>query len=251
MSKKQVSQKTAAPKKTTTTPQKSATHEHLDPLDVSVAATTPPTAPTTAPEPAPAPAPPKAPKKKQSEKKSDKAPEPVPLLTKLDVVAQPVETTNTVEQTTELDLLSNVMTDFSTNLQNLTSQLNNLRTEFKSLSKVVSRELKQASKASRRKRSGGNKQPSGFVKPTLITDELATFLGRDAGSEMARTEVTKEINQYIRDNKLQDSNNGRHINPDAKLTKLLGYDGSETLTYFNLQKYLSPHFVKPAQQQSA
>lgn len=145
------------------------------------------------------------------------------------------------------ELVSSVLNEFSATLQLLTNQLTTMRAEFKNLSKLVNREMKTASK-SRRKRSGGNKQPSGFVKPTLITDELASFLGRENGTEMARTEVTKEINQYIRDNKLQDSDNGRHINPDKKLIKLLGYKkGDDTLTYFNLQKYLSPHFVKTAQ----
>lgn len=167
--------------------------------------------------------------------------------------AAPVASDNTTQPTEDSvqvsgqDLVSGAMTEFSTNLQTLTSQLSNLRNEFKILTKAVQREMKLASKASRRKRTGGNKQPSGFVKPTLITEELATFLGRENGTELARTEVTKEINQYIRDNNLQDSKNGRHINPDSKLTKLLGYDGAETLTYFNLQKYLSPHFVKTAQ----
>lgn len=147
------------------------------------------------------------------------------------------------------ELVSSVLADFSATLHQLTTQLASLRNDFKNISKVVTRELKTASKSSRRKRTGGNKQPSGFVKPTLITDELATFLGRTKGSEMARTEVTKEINQYIRDHKLQDSENGRHINPDKKLSKLLSYDAAsgETLTYFNLQKYLSPHFVKVSQ----
>jgi upstream activation factor subunit UAF30 len=178
----------------------------------------------------------------------DKAPAQVVETT--NTVSSAEETTNTVEAPSGQELVSSVLNEFSTTLQTLTTQLATLRTEFKNLSKTVNREMKTASKSSKKKRTGGNKQPSGFVKPTLITDELATFLGRDKGTEMARTEVTKEINQYIRDHKLQDSSNGRHINPDDKLTKLLSYDGSETLTYFNLQKYLSPHFVK-AEQPSA
>lgn len=214
----------------------------VDPLDVSVSGSSTTPMPT------------KAPKKKQSKPKAEDTPShptsskpvvqvapPTPMVS----VAETNSVVETADQPSDLDLLSNVMNDFSTNLQSLTTALANLRTEFKNLTKVVNRELKQASKSSRRKRAGGNKQPSGFVKPTLITEELASFLGRENGTEMARTEVTKEINQYIRTNNLQDSSNGRHINPDAKLTKLLGYDGSETLTYFNLQKYLSPHFVKP------
>jgi chromatin remodeling complex protein RSC6 len=235
-----MSKKSGSKKESTVT--KSVVPE-VDPLDVSVSG------PSTTPMPA------KAPKKKQSKPKAEPTPahptpaEPVVHAAPPTPVASVAETNSVVEavdQPSDLDLLSNVMNEFSTNLQALTSMLANLRTEFKNLSKVVNRELKQASKSSRRKRGGGgNKQPSGFVKPTLITEELATFLGREKGTEMARTEVTKEINQYIRANNLQDSKNGRHINPDAKLKKLLSYDGAETLTYFNLQKYLSPHFVKP------
>ena len=82
------------------------------------------------------------------------------------------------------------------------------------------------------------------MKPTRISDELAAFLGVEAGVEMARTDVTKEITAYIRKHSLQDKDNGRKIIPDAKLKNLLGDLGDETLTYFNLQKYMSPHFAK-------
>jgi hypothetical protein len=86
--------------------------------------------------------------------------------------------------------------------------------------------------------------PSGFLKPTLISNELAEFLGKSAGTEMARTKVSKEINTYIKENGLQDTENDRKINPDEKLRKLLGLTNEDELTYFNLQKYLNPHFIK-------
>ena len=89
-------------------------------------------------------------------------------------------------------------------------------TDFRSLQKRTERELKAAQKANtKRKRKSGNRAPSGFVKPTLISDQLADFLGKAHGSELARTEVTREINQYIRANSLQDKDNGRIIKPDA------------------------------------
>ena len=61
---------------------------------------------------------------------------------------------------------------------------------------------------------------------------------------MARTEVTLEINTYIRAHNLQDPNNGRRIFADAKLRKLLKLTKEDELTYFNLQRYMSPHFAK-------
>lgn len=135
--------------------------------------------------------------------------------------------------------------DFMSKLQQVASQFSSLRTEFRALEKQWTRSLKTAHKAnSKRKRKTGNRSPSGFVKPTLISSELAAFLGKENGSEMARTEVTREINKYIRANDLQDKENGRKINPDAKLTKLLKLTESDELTYFNLQRYMSPHFAK-------
>jgi chromatin remodeling complex protein RSC6 len=61
---------------------------------------------------------------------------------------------------------------------------------------------------------------------------------------MARTDVTREINKYIRTNNLQDKENGRKIIPDKKLTSLLKLKKGDELTYFNLQRYMSPHFAK-------
>jgi upstream activation factor subunit UAF30 len=132
-----------------------------------------------------------------------------------------------------------------TKLHQVTSMLTSLKTEFRSLEKKATRELRVAQKVvAKRKRKAGNRNPSGFVKPTLISNELATFLGKTQGSEMARTEVTREINAYIREHKLQDPQNGRKINADTKLSNLLKLEKSDELTYFNLQKYMSPHFAK-------
>jgi chromatin remodeling complex protein RSC6 len=135
--------------------------------------------------------------------------------------------------------------EFSGRLTSLRTQISSLLTDFRALQKRAERELKASQKASqKRKRKTGNRQPSGFVKPTLISDQLANFLGKAKGSELARTEVTREINAYIRANKLQDPTNGRKINPDSKLKTLLNLTPADELTYFNLQKYMSPHFAK-------
>ena len=123
--------------------------------------------------------------------------------------------------------------------------------EFKALEKRWNRELKNAQKNKKRTKRGGNKSPSGFVKPTKISAELAKFLNKPDGSEMARTEVTKEINTYIKSNNLQDPDNGRHIVPDAKLASLLKIGSDDKLTYFNLQKYMSQHFIKTPKPVSA
>ena len=141
--------------------------------------------------------------------------------------------------------LSVAFGEFMTQLTALRTLQAKVLTDFRALQKRTERELKAAQKANtKRKRKSGNRAPSGFVKPTLISDQLADFLGKAHGSELARTEVTREINQYIRANSLQDKDNGRIIKPDAKLKALLGVKDSEELTYFNLQKFMSPHFQK-------
>jgi len=141
--------------------------------------------------------------------------------------------------------LSLKMTEFSAKLQQLIGLFSTVKNDFKTLEKNVSREMKNAQKASSKKRrNNGNRKPSGFIKPTRISDELAAFLGKTVGTEMARTEVSKEINAYIHSNALQDKSNGRKINPDEKLTKLLKLNTEDELTYFNLQRYMKHHFYK-------
>lgn len=141
--------------------------------------------------------------------------------------------------------LSEQSTDFFAKIQQLGAVISGLKSEYRALEKRWTRELKISAKNSNKKRKrAANRAPSGFVKPTKISDELASFLDKPTGSEMARTEVTRDINLYIRSNSLQDKANGRKINPDSKLAELLKIDAGEELTYFNLQKYMSRHFAK-------
>jgi upstream activation factor subunit UAF30 len=135
--------------------------------------------------------------------------------------------------------------EFLAKLNQLSVIISSLKNEYRTLEKKWTRELKVAQKAnSKRKRKSGNRAPSGFVKPTRISDELAKFLEKPTGSEMARTDVTREINKYIRSHNLQDKENGRKINPDSKLSSLLKLKKTDELTYFNLQRFMSPHFSK-------
>ncbi len=185
------------------------------------------------------PAPKKAPKAKKTEVASAPVSAPVPEPV---VVSQPVAVESVpVEESTMVSRLS----VFGAKLVQLNGLFSSLKADFKLLEKQVSKELKTAQKLSSKKRKTNvNRQPSGFVKPTKISDELATFLGKAHGTELARTAVSREINNYIRTNGLQDKENGRKINADAKLTSLLKLGKDDQLTYFNLQKYMKHHFIK-------
>jgi chromatin remodeling complex protein RSC6 len=171
-------------------------------------------------------------------------------------VAKPDEKAVTEEAVADVaDIDSNLAeqsVEFLAKLQQMGTYISALKTEYRALEKKWARELKAAQKLStKRKRKAGNRAPSGFVKPTRISDELAKFLEKPSGCEMARTEVTRDINKYIRSNNLQDKENGRKINPDTKLATLLKLKKTDELTYFNLQRYMSPHFAKAVKEVAA
>lgn len=156
-----------------------------------------------------------------------------------------VETPTATAPVEEVASLNTRLAEFGSKIQQIGALHSALKTEYKVLEKTIAREMKQAAKASgARKRASGNKQPSGFAKPSQISDELIKFLGKEAGTMMSRIEVSKEIAAYISSNGLKDKTNGRHIIADAKLSKLLKLGAADSLNFFNLQKYLKPHFIK-------
>ena len=201
-----------------------------------------------------------APVKKVSSKKASKSAEKVevaPVAVPEPVVVAPVVAAPAVDAAAPvaevaLDTTTSVskLSEIEAKIQQVTGIIASLKSDVKVLSKTIAREQKLASKSSKvkgQRKVSATRKPSGFVKPTLISDELAKFLGKNVGTEMARTDVSKEINQYIRSNNLQDTQNGRKIHPDAKLSTLLNIQPSdEPLTYFNLQRFMKHHFVKTA-----
>lgn len=84
--------------------------------------------------------------------------------------------------------------------------------------------------------------PSGFAKPTPLSEEMCEFLSLPAGSELARTEVTKRVLAYVKDNELQNKDNKRVIEVDAKLKALLRPADDEQVTYFSIQRLLKVHY---------
>lgn len=182
-------------------------------------------------------------------KKSSTSPKPAAPAAPVSVVPEVVENAEVpVEEVVTIESsMSTVLSSFSDSIQTLTASLNKLKSDFKVLEKQVLKEARSMDKVNaKRNKNKGSRAPSGFVKPAGISKELATFLGVSADTKMARTDVTKLITQYVKDHKLQDAKNGRKIIPDAKLKSLLGVKASDEVTYFNLQKYMKPHFIKSA-----
>ena len=119
-----------------------------------------------------------------------------------------------------------------------------LQTQIRGLEKSVRKEMKTLQKEAAKNRNKGNRRPSGFAKPSKVSAELCTFMKKDAGTEIARTEVTQYLIQYIKDNSLQFQGNKKIIVPDATLKKLLSVKEGEEVTYLNLQRLMNKHFVK-------
>lgn len=177
-------------------------------------------------------------KKAAAPKKTEKS-EPA----KVETPAPVAETTEEgADKTSVASLLMEEKTQAQANFQLIMNTVSALKVNMKNIDKMTARLLKEAAKSSKKKKVSNGL--SGFEKPTLITDELAVFFGKDKGTLMARTEVSKLIHEYVKANKLQNEENRRVIKPDQKLQKLLNIQAKDELTYFNLQKYLKPHFRK-------
>ena len=134
-------------------------------------------------------------------------------------------------------------------LANFRTQVTAVQQQMRGLEKTVSKEVKALKKEKGRKKnkSGAARKPSGFAKPAQVSAELCSFMQRELGTEIARTEVTQYIIKYIREHALQNTSNRRVIEPDAELMVLLGAQPGDEVTYFNLQKYMNRHFHRAGQ----
>ena len=144
-----------------------------------------------------------------------------------------------------IEEVADIHDDFVTIINNIAlikTNLTDLQNSLRNLEKKANKRFKNYIKQNKKFKNRGNKQPSGFAKPTKISKELCDFLDKPNGTEMARTEVTQQLIQYIKDNNLQNNENRKIIKPDEKLTALLNIDNELELTYFNLQSFMNKHF---------
>jgi len=176
---------------------------------------------------------------KQAKKTSKKEAAPAP-------VEAPKPETEATEGAEKTDISSEVNTEL-TELLKLIQDRSSLDTQIKAKVKNIEKKVARMSKmmkTNKKKKNASSGKVSGFEKPTPISDELAKFVGEPAGTLMARTAISKKIHEYVKSNNLQDEKNRRIIVPDAKLKKLLKTGPNDTLSYFNLQRFLKVHFKK-------
>ena len=194
---------------------------------------------------------------KKSSKKTAKtevaAPVVAPAAASAAPVVAPVE--SKVDETKSLSSDA-ILTAFDAKIQQVSSILSSLKNDSKALRKEILSNKKAfeklEKKSAKKKRAapvdGEEAKPrnSGFMRPVKISDELASFLGKATGTVMGRQDANDEIRQYVSLHNLKETEKGkgRNINPDAKLSSLLKLPAGEQLTYFNLQKYMKPHFIR-------
>jgi upstream activation factor subunit UAF30 len=193
-----------------------------------------------------------APAKKAAAKKADAAPvaaaaAAAPVASKSDAASTVASTVAATEATTEtavvsphdtLETLANDMIKMAKSL------LETARQAKKEHAKVV-KKAEQGGKKRRAKSDGESTHSNSvFLQPSKISPALAKFCGVSSDTMLSRTESTRKIAAYIKEHDLQNPENRREIRADATLTALFALTSEDKLNYFNLQRYIKPHFIK-------
>lgn len=161
--------------------------------------------------------------------------------------ADNASTSSNNSQVEEVDQLELQWKNMELSLSTFKTQVTALQQQLRALEKATRRQVKQLKKEASKSKNRGNRAPSGFAKPSKISKELCTFMGKEEGAEVARTEVTKFVISYIKENSLAES---KDIKPDEKLAGLLGIGDDDKVTYFNIQKYMNKHFTKASKKKT-
>jgi chromatin remodeling complex protein RSC6 len=130
--------------------------------------------------------------------------------------------------------LVNTFTKIANDVKEFNNKLKIYTKEREKQQKIINKEIAKREKA--------RKTPSGFAKPSKISEEMCNFMKLPIGTEQSRTDVTRYINAYVKEKNLYNPVNRRIIIPDDKLLTLLRVTLSDEVTFFQLQRLISPHF---------
>ena len=193
----------------------------------------------------------------EKKKKTEKKAEPVPVPVAEPVVSSSASSSEVVEKEVSEETESKTPYEqFESSLEDMKKSLTeelaalkekepkntcvkSLKAHLKTVSNLT-KLLPKLQKKSKRVPSESSKN-NGFNKPIRISPELASFLKLKAEELVPRTEVTRSIWSYVKDNNLK-CEDGRKFIPNGPLSKLLGT--KEELSLFTLQKLLKQHFPK-------
>lgn len=167
-----------------------------------------------------------------------------------------VETVQT-EPGVVIDPMVSQLSTMTELLETLAKTSKSLTLEMKALTKDVNKLRVSKSGSKKQKRVVNPDVPrklGALEKPVAISDELSDFLGLPRGELISRQRVTQGVNKFVKDNDLQNPENRRYIllvsEAGLKLKALLR-DPDQPLTFFNIQRYLKPHYPKTESAESA
>jgi chromatin remodeling complex protein RSC6 len=155
-------------------------------------------------------------------------------------VVSPTKKPETSEEAA-IDTVESLIKGLSDHATLLKAEVATLQQKIKQLEKIVKQDKK---KTKSQEPKVVKKKPSGFALPMPISEALCKFMKKPTGSKVARTDVTKFLVKYVKDNKLEDQENHRIICPNEELHSILSAKEGDEVTYFNLQSYINHHFTE-------
>jgi chromatin remodeling complex protein RSC6 len=176
----------------------------------------------------------------------------IEIITSSQPQSQPQSETTTVKT---IEILNNNIKTIETLLVSMKKQLNCIEATILQQEKTIHKQnttpalliqpkIKDTSlfKESNQKKI---KLDVGFNIQRSITPELCDFMKLEKGSMTTFNDATKYIINYINKHKLQNPTMRKFINPDDSLCKLFNLSDKKnnSVTYFNLPKYIHPHFI--------
>jgi upstream activation factor subunit UAF30 len=182
-----------------------------------------------------------------------------PPVTIPETTAETITTTETVTPSTSVAEVD-VMTSKLGELADKIASISIVMKDAVAITKILQKEYVRICKVHSASISSGRKKkasPSSTVPRKValgsMSESMAQFLGLSVENQVSRKDVVQGLNLYIKENKLQSPNDGRIIVPDAKLKALLNIEDDVILNYFNMQRYINPHFtvIKGQHQQPA
>jgi chromatin remodeling complex protein RSC6 len=176
-------------------------------------------------------------------------------------VVQTQETTTTTESqpvTTRLhvnlpeELVSQLrftpaLNELQHRIETQLNELKALRAESRRLLSTYEHDLQRVQKSKRRRRA--NFEPTGFIKKSLLPNNLADLLGVAHGTTLSTPEITKRFYAVLEERKLYDEKDHRIFRPDTQTRQVFGlsddvltstsHKDKNGFNFMTLQKHLS------------
>lgn len=125
-------------------------------------------------------------------------------------------------------------------MESILASLQALEKAVKSLQRVNHKILQRLEDPTGEKAKARSENNS-FKKPQQVSDQLRSFLKLGKDEMISRSDVTKRVFAYAKENNL---NNGKVINLDPVLKELLKPAEGQDITVTNLQKFINHHYIK-------